>query len=165
MFIARADPYKIKTNLLDQTPHGYKKCGRKCDSCDNFVLEETSFTCFPTGTKFRILRDNTYSTKNVIYLAYYKKCHKQGIGSCIEWKTRFRNYKSHIKNKNPTCRTVKHFIDECYDSSDPFKYLGFTIIDDLNNAEYLSRNDIGSLLLQKENIWIGTLVTQLKGLN
>ena len=43
--IARADPYNIKTDFLDQTPHGYKKCGRKCDSYDNFVLEDTSFIC------------------------------------------------------------------------------------------------------------------------
>ena len=112
--------------------------------------------------KFRIRRDSICSTKNVIYLAYCKKCHKQGIGFCIEWKPRLRNYKSHIKNKNPTCRILKHFIDECYHSNDPFKYLGFLIIEVLNNAEYLSRNDIESLLLQKENFWIGTLATNRK---
>ena len=27
--IGRGDPYKIKMDLLDQTPHGYKKCGYK----------------------------------------------------------------------------------------------------------------------------------------
>ena len=123
--ISRADPYNIKTDLLDQTPRGYKKCGRKCDSCNNFVLEETSFICFTIGTKFRIRRDSTCNTKNIIYLAYCKKYHKQSIRSCIEWKPRLKNYKSHIKNKNPTCRIAKHFIDECYDSNDPFKYLGF----------------------------------------
>ena len=69
--IARPDPYNIKTEFLDQTAHAYKKCGRKCDSCDNFVLEETSFMCFPTGTKFRICRDSTCNTKNVIYLANF----------------------------------------------------------------------------------------------
>ena len=70
-----------------------------------------------------------------------------------------------MKNKNPTCRILKHFIDACYDSNDPFKYLGFLIIEVLNNVEYLSRNDIESLLLQKENFWIGTLANQHKGLN
>ena len=32
--VARADPHNIKTDLLNQTDDGYKKCGRKCD---NFV--------------------------------------------------------------------------------------------------------------------------------
>ena len=163
--IARADPYNIKTDLLNQTSHGYKKCGCKCNSCDNLVLEETSFICFATGTKFRIHRDSTCNTKNVIYLAYSKKCYKQGIGFFIEWKPQLRNYKSHIKNKNPTCRILKHFIDACYDSNDPFKYLGFLIIEVLKNVQYLSRNNIESLLLQKENFWIGTLANQHKGLN
>ena len=97
-------------------------------------------------------------------MAYCKKCHRLGVGSCVEWKPRLRNYKSHIK-KNPTFRIVKHFIDECCELNDPFKYLGFLIIDVLNNVENLSRDDIEALLLQKENFWIGTLVTQHKGLN
>ena len=59
-------------DLLNQTDHGYKKCGLKCDSCNNFVLEKTSFVCFATGTKFRIRRDSTCDTKNIIYLAYCK---------------------------------------------------------------------------------------------
>ena len=81
--VARADPYNIKTDLLDQTDHGYKKCERKCDSCNNFVLEKTSFVCFATGTKFKICRDSTCNTNNIMYLAYCKKCNKQDLGSCI----------------------------------------------------------------------------------
>ena len=149
--VARADPYNIKMDLLNQTDHGYKKCGLKCDSCNNFVLEKTSFVCFATGTKFRIRRDSTCDTKNIIYLAYCKKCNKQGAGSAIKWKLRLRNYKSHIKDKSPTCRIVKHFIDDCNDPRVPFKYFGFLLIDVLNNVDDLSENDIESLLLQKQN--------------
>ena len=39
--VARADPDNIKADLLNQTAHGYKKCGRMCGSCNNFVLEKT----------------------------------------------------------------------------------------------------------------------------
>ena len=39
--VAQVDPNNIKANLLNQTAHGYKKCGRMCDSCDNFVLQKT----------------------------------------------------------------------------------------------------------------------------
>ena len=95
-------------------------------------------------------RDSTCDTKNIIYLAYCKKCNKQGAGSGIKWKPRLRNYKSHIKNKSPTCRIVKHFIDDCNDPHVPFKYFGFLLIDVLNNVDDLSENDIESLLLQKQ---------------
>ena len=66
--------------------------------------------------------------KCFLYLAYCKKYNKHSVGSCIEWKPRLRNYKSHIKNKIPTCRIVHHFIDECNDRHVPLKYLAFPII-------------------------------------
>ena len=106
--VACLDPYNIKTDLLNQTDQDYKKYGRKCDSCNNFVREKTSFVCFTIGTEFKICRDSTCNTKNVIQLAYYKKCNKQGVGSCIEKKRQLRNYTSHLKNKNPTSRIAKH---------------------------------------------------------
>ena len=62
-YVAHADPYSIKVNLLDQTDHDYKKYGGKCDSCNNFVLEKTSFVCFTRETKFKIRRDSTLIRK------------------------------------------------------------------------------------------------------
>ena len=44
-------------------------------------------------------------------------------------------------------------------------YPGFLIVDVLKKVEHLSENDIESLLLQKGNFWIGTLVTENKELN
>ena len=38
-------------------------------------------------------------------------------------------------------------------------------LDVLNNAVNLSENDIENLLLLKKSFWMGTLVTQHKGLN
>ena len=39
--VACADRYNIKTDLLNQTDHGYKKYKRKSDFCNNFFLEKT----------------------------------------------------------------------------------------------------------------------------
>ena len=125
---ARADPYNIKTSLFNQTDHGYKKCRRKCGSCNNFVLEKTPFACFATGTKFKIRRDSTCKTKNVIYLGYFKKCNKQGVGSCVQWKPRVNDFKSAIENKNPTCRIVKNYLDDCNDPHLPFNTLVFSLL-------------------------------------
>ena len=38
--VSRTYPYNIKLDLLDQANHGHEKCGRKCDCCNNFVLEK-----------------------------------------------------------------------------------------------------------------------------
>ena len=64
-----------------------------------------------------------------------------------------------------TTTIAKHFKNNCNDSHVPFKYLGFLIINVLHNVEHLSENDTESLLLQKENFWIKTLVTQHKRRN
>ena len=93
--LTRADPYNIKSDLLDLNVHGYKKCGKKCDSCNNFV-DETSFIILKaTGRKYWIRRDSTSTRKNVIYWAYCTKCGEQGTGSTVSWKPRLSNYKSH----------------------------------------------------------------------
>ena len=55
--VTRADPYNIKTDLLNETDHVYTKLGCKCDFCNKFVLEKTFFVCFATGTQFKICRE------------------------------------------------------------------------------------------------------------
>ena len=161
--LLRADPYQIKADLLDRTPHSYKSCKRACDSCTNFVGETSTIKSNATGRLFYIKRDSSCISKNVIYVAYCTKCGKQGVGSTTNWKPRLANYKSHIKMKRPTCRIARHFIDECIDTS--LSNLRFIIVDIVNNTEHLDQNEIDNILLQKEKFWIGTLVTQHQGLN
>ena len=77
--LTRANPYNIKSDLLDLNVHGYKKCGKKCDSCNNFV-DETSFVISKAiGRKYWIRRDSICTTKNVIYLAYLNEGNKERV--------------------------------------------------------------------------------------
>ena len=71
------------------------------------------------------------------------------------------NYTLHIKNNVKSCKTVRHLIKECKGVSK----LRFIIVDVLNKVDHFSSDDIEELLLQKEQFWIGTLVTQHKELN
>ena len=96
---------------------------------------------------------------------YNKQCNLQGVGSTTCWLPRLRNYKSHINKKKYTCNIVKHYLDVCKDSDNPCRYLRFILVDVVNNTENLSVEEVDNLLLQKEKFWIGTLVTQHKGLN
>ena len=162
--LMRSDPYNVKADHQTQEPQGYHRCSYvNCDSCKNFVDETTYVTCHATGRKYQIRRETSCSSRNVIYVAYCIKCKKQGVGSTIAWKPRLSNYKSHIKKKKPTCRTVRHFIEDCNDNG--FNNLRFILVDQLNNVDGLTTDEIDELLLQKEKFWIRTLITQHHGFN
>ena len=60
---------------------------------------------------------------------------------------------------------MNHFIDECVDEVNPCRFLKFMLADNVNNTSNLSPKEIDSLLLEKEISWIGTLISQHKGLN
>ena len=53
----------------------------------------------------------------------------------------------------------------CIDEDDQLGHVKFVILDKINNADNLSAEEMEDLLLQKENFWIGTVVTQRKGMN
>ena len=57
-----------------------------------------------------------------------------------------------------------HFIDVCSDTDDPSRNIRFIIIDQLNNTNSLSPDDIDDLLLQKEKFRISAIVTILNDL-
>ena len=56
-------------------------------------------------------------------------------------------------------------MNTCVDPDIPHKYLRFIIIDSVNNTEDLEEEEIDSLLIEKEQFWIGTLHTYPFGLN
>ena len=159
--MVRGDPYNIKSDSVDTSSTGYVKCGRSCESCNKFVDVVDSIKCFATKKVYKIRRSINCNMKNVIYVAYCIKCFLQGVGSTTVWKPRMRNYKSHIKNANRTCCIVEHFLDVCKGVEN----IRFILVDCLDNVDGYSVEEIDDLLLQKEKFWIGTLVTQHKGLN
>ena len=146
----RSDPYNIKDDqqLEDRA---YTKCLYKnCDSCNNFVDETIYIECNATGRKYKIGRDTSCSSRNVIYATYSTKCMKQGVGSTTSWKPHLSNYKSHIKKRKLTCRIVKHFIEICNDNG--FNNLRFTIVDCLNNVDSSTNDETDDLLLKKRKV-------------
>ena len=64
---------------------------------------------------------------------------------------KFLNYKSHIKHKKRTCDIANHFIDR---HGGDHSALKFMLIDQHHEN-----------VRQRENFWIGTLITNLRGLN
>ena len=163
--LVRGHRYNIKHDLTDIVSHQNKPCGKKYDSFDNFIANQSYVISNATGRNYYIRRDSTLCAPNVVYIAYCKKCKNQRVGTTLSWKQRLRNYKSHIKKNVPSCRIVTHFIVESCDEEISFKYLASVILDVVNNTSGLTRNQIDNLLLEKEKLWIGTIVTWHQGLN
>ena len=162
--LVRSDPY---TNNLEYTvvEGGFKRCNSICDSCDKFTIETDHIKCHATGKIYKIRKNITCNTPNVIYCAQCKKCLEQGVGSTTNWKPRLRNYKSHIKYIIDYCSISQHYNHRCRHNENPFEYLQFTLIDKLDNVDNLTKEEIEDLLLKKEIFWIGSLLTQHHGMN
>ena len=74
-----------------------------------------------------------------------------GCWTTVKFKSRLAKYNSHIKRRRKTCGIVNHFIDK-YDNN--FSSLKFFLIDQNNEN-----------LRKCENFWIGTLLTNVGGMN
>ena len=162
--MVRADPYATRSTGNVEDP-GYVSCEKTCDSCNNYVDHVNSFTCNAAKKHFKIRKQITCTTKNVIYMCYCLKCKKQGIGSTSSWKHRLANCKPHVKKQVKSCQIVKHFIECCNDVENPTKHLRFILIDYVDNTSQLSTERIEEVLLEKEKFWIGTICAIHKGLN
>ena len=66
--------------LSHQINHGCSRCGCKCGSCANFVLEKISSTCHSKEAEFKIHGNSTCTTKNVTYILYCKQYNKRSVG-------------------------------------------------------------------------------------
>ena len=47
-----------------------------------------------------------------MYLIWCEECKLQGVGRTLKMNKRLSNYYSHIKQKQRTCSSVNHFIDQ-----------------------------------------------------
>ena len=151
--LTRAHPYDIINNVDDET-HTYVPCKQRCDSCASFVVTKSSLECFTRKRVYKVRRSISCISKDIIYIAFCLNCLKQGVGSTVDWKPRLRNYKFHIKKKVWSCSIVNHFIGVCSDTDDPSGNIRSIIIDQLNNTNSLSSDEIDDLLLQKERFRI-----------
>ena len=148
--MAPSNPYGKENTEVEQ--FGCFNCtAKRCDCCKNFLLEGNTFRSAITKKVFKICKSLTCTSKGVVYLAECLACGLQGVGSTVNFKARLANYKSHIKHGHRTCSIVNHFLD-CHGAD--HSHLKFMLID----------QRCGNLL-ECENFWIGTLLTNRGGLN
>ena len=62
-----------------------------------------------------INNDSDCNCRNVIYLIICTNCDEQHVGSAIDFKERFRIYKSDINTKIDRCGVADHFSNKCWE--------------------------------------------------
>ena len=126
-------PSKFKRNLNREQVQNYGcfKCNRKCDLCNNFLLEAKQFTSFVTGYTYNIKQNIGCNSNGVIYLASCNKCKLQYVGSTSNaFKVRFRNHKSDMLRSKKSCELAIHFNSFPHALSD----FSFIVIEQIQNT-------------------------------
>ena len=89
-----------------------------------------------------------------MYLATCKICDKQYVGSTkTEFKVRFRNHKSDMKNNKKTCELATHFNSLEHQVTD----ISFIVIETITN--FKNDSHLESILLTREAYWTAQLCT------
>ena len=81
------------------------------------------FTCTVTGKKYFVKGELRCNSFNVIYLVECSNCKQHYIGSSLNFKQRFKIYKSDIKTNKDRCGNARHFNNVCSHPSHPHFYL------------------------------------------
>ena len=135
-------PSKFKTHSNNESLHGCTKCNKRCDLCKNYFAESCSFKSSATSRYSSIKQNVTCTTRNAIYLATCIKCDKQYVGSTkTEFKVRFRNHKSDMKNNKKTCELATLFNSLEHQLSD----ISFIVIETISH--FRNDSDLESILL------------------
>ena len=148
--------FPSKTNQIENS---ITSCNKQ-DICKSFLVSDTKFKCKVIGRVYNIRGKFTCNTPNVIYLISCLNCYDQYAGSALDFKSRFRIYKSDIKTKKDRCGTARHFNTKCTDSSNPHKFLKVQIIESVQ-CDY----NLEGKLWERERYWQCQLFTNTHGMN
>ena len=74
--------------------------------------ESNQFKSNSNGQTFNIRQISTVNLKTLCNLIWCEECKLQGVGRTLKMNKRLSNYYSHIKQKQRTCSSVSHFIDQ-----------------------------------------------------
>ena len=146
---------------------GCHHCPNKCALCKDFLIEAKTFTSPKSVQTFKIRSNINCQTKYVVYLIFDKKCDDVfNIGYTMDsMAVRWRNHKSHIKNKIHSCELATHFISnsDTIHKIDRSNHKNFTsqLSDHLSvlieSVEPRPGIDIEPIMKEREDYWQGVL--------
>ena len=105
-------PDTVQKNCTDSDNIGCYRCHQRvCDGCQNFLVSAKRIKSVVTRKSDKIRQSLSCRIDYVIYSATCTLCNRQCVGSCINFRSRLSNHKSHIKKNKRTYRSVNHFMD------------------------------------------------------
>lgn len=132
----------------------YNKWNKRCDLCENSLIQGSNFQSSATGRHYSIRLNLSCSSRNVIYLATCNKCNLQYVSSSsTEFKVRFRKHKSTMLNNKRTCELAVHFNSLWHDISQ----INFILIEQI--TKFKNSIHLDKLLLTREASWTAQLFT------
>ena len=94
-------------------------CYGKYGLWKNYLITDNKFKCKVTGRFYNVRGNLSCNSSNVMILSSCKNCEIQNKGSGIDFKVRFRIYKSDIKTKKCRCGTARRFNNKYSDDQNP----------------------------------------------
>ena len=151
LLVPSALPDADRVDRVSSDTLGCFRCDRQvCDACHNFLLPAKRIKSVVTGKSYKIKQSLSCRTDYIIYCAICTICNKQCVGPSVKFRVRLSNHKSHIKQKNRTCRLVNHFIDNCHHHQ--LSNLKFVLIEQVSTKTE-------DFLEQREGYWQAQLWT------
>ena len=121
VFASFSQPKNIKNLLIhskfsSNDKNSISTTNGKCNKCNNcclckyFLVETNSFKSYHCTEMHHIKHELSCRTEGIIYLLNDKICKRSYIGSTIgNMRSRFSNYKNHIKIAYNGCEIAQHF--------------------------------------------------------
>ena len=142
---------------------GCYHCESKCKACLQFVCSTKTAKSYHSDYIVNISSRITCDTPGVCYLINDKLCRRSSVGSTLyDFKTRWRNHKSHIRKDRKTCEISKHFNSEFHNlikeplaefDTDLSEQLEVILIEAVNFSSSVDQNDKIRILKQRESYW------------
>ena len=146
-YLVRAKLPKSESNRPKRVITGMKKCGKSCQICP--FINETKIL---KGNNFdwKIGKQLTCETKNIVYLIECEKCEKRYIGeSERSLKDRISEHKGYIKNMHLKKATGAHFNEKGHG----LQHMKVTIIEKVKKMGEIYRKEREKFFIQKFNTY------------
>ena len=146
-YLVRAKLPTLESNRPKRLITGMKTCGKQCPICP-FINQVK--TIEGNNFKWKIGKQLTCETKNIVYMIQCEKCMKQYIGqSERSLKERISEHKGYIKNSHLEKATGAHFNERGH----KIEHMKVCIIEKVNKSNEQYRKEREKFFIQKFNTY------------
>ena len=159
---SQRQPKNLKRILIsfgENTTLGVTKCKNKRYKICNIIIEGKSYTFKNPETKFKINKNLSCNSKNIVYIIECSECQEIYVGSTQALNTRTSLHKSNIKIEANRKFNVSKHLYQC--SRGEFKIMPIYQTNDYLQLQIKERNFINKFKLKLNKTWIVLTKTEI----